>query len=85
MAEPDTENQDSPISYARSSDFNPLIYTPITIKKLPKWLFPDVYPQYADVHDTPILESSPDDNKNVQRDVFGQDNLYVFALLIPAL
>lgn len=50
------EALESDISYARSSDFNPLIYSPITSKKMPKFWFPDVYPKYARSYHTP---SSP--------------------------
>ncbi len=47
MAEPssDHEAHDSDISYAHSEDFNLLIYTPITSKRMPKFWFPDIYPQ----------------------------------------
>ena len=79
MAEPDGETLDSPISYARSSDFNPLFYTPITSKKMPKWWFPDVYPQYANSYHTPT--SSPYQTQSPTRDVNSQDTVYVLALL----
>jgi hypothetical protein len=64
-------------SYAHSSDFNPLVYTPITSKKLPKRLFPDVYPQYAG-HSSPTETSSPQQALSPKTyDVPPQNDVYV--------
>ena len=76
-------DQDSPISYAHSSDFNPLVYTPITSKKLPKWWFPHVYPQYASSYHTPTENSSPCQAQSPETEGHApQDDLYVLALLM---
>lgn len=75
------ETLESPTSYAHSSDFNPLFYTPITSKKLPKRLFPDVYPQYAGhTSHTPTETSSPHQASSPKRyDVSAQNDLYVIT------
>ena len=44
MANPQSDDLDSEVSYCRTSDFNLLYYTPISEKRLPKHLF---LPQYA--------------------------------------
>jgi hypothetical protein len=84
MAKPSQgETQDSPNSYAHSSDFNPLRYTPIASKKLPKWWFPDVYPQYAPSYHSPTEKSSSPEHQNPETRVPLQDDLYVLVLLMP--
>jgi len=54
-------DSNSSISYAHSSDFNHLFYTPISSKKLPKWWFSNVYPECAASYHTPNEKSSPNE------------------------
>jgi len=37
----------SEVSYCHSSDFNVLCYSPVTVHKWPKSLFPELFPKYA--------------------------------------
>jgi hypothetical protein len=57
----DHEALDSDISYVHSEDFNLLTYTPITSKRIPKFWFPDIYPQHNGTSScyTPNTKSLP--------------------------
>ena len=59
MAELEKGFLSSEVSYCHSSDFNLVHYTPITVHKWPKSLFPDLFPKYASYSESQSHSRTP--------------------------